>query len=74
MNVIREHPVRSDVLDQLYEAGTSAWTRGAHEVRVIDSAYIHFFNSRDTCPFPLLARSGVFEKCTGSFDRRAMGN
>lgn len=52
MNVIREHPVRSDVLDQLYEAGTSAWTRGAHEVCVIDSAYIHFFLTQGTlAPF-----------------------
>lgn len=51
MNVIREHPVRSDVLDQLYEAGTSAWTRGAHEVRVIDSAYIYFFSKGTLAPF-----------------------
>lgn len=32
LKIIREHPVRDEVLDQLHEAGTAAWTRGAHEV------------------------------------------
>ena len=32
MNIIRSHPVRNEVHEQLYEAGTAAWTRGAHEV------------------------------------------
>ena len=46
MNIIRSHPVRNEVHEQLYEAGTAAWTRGAHEV-----CPLPFFDGKEMSPF-----------------------
>ncbi|KAH8120504.1 dual-domain HisK/Mak2 protein kinase [Phellopilus nigrolimitatus] len=32
INIFKEHPIRDEILEHLFEAGLAAWTRGAHEL------------------------------------------